>query len=303
MSRSSPATSQYATGRSFAPHGWAGLALIAVAWPLNWLLPGLRTHLLFFPLWLGYALTVDALVLLRRGTSILARSRRGFVKLFLLSAPAWWLFEVINWRTQNWRYVGREQFTDLEYFLLASVAFSTVIPAVFASAELVRSFGWTRRLKNGWRLRPTRGVLLTMTAIGAAMLALLLVWPTYFYPFVWGAAFFLMEPLAAALGRRTLLSHTARGDWRPVVCLALGALLCGFFWEFWNWRAFPKWTYDAPGVNFLHVFEMPLAGFIGYLPFALELHAFGSLFSRRPLPLRLGEESTGAGERGGASSS
>lgn len=303
MSRSSPATSQYATGRSFAPHGWAGLALIAVAWPLNWLLPGLRTHLLFFPLWLGYALTVDALVLLRRGTSILARSRRGFVKLFLLSAPAWWLFEVINWRTQNWRYVGREQFTDLEYFLLASVAFSTVIPAVFASAELVRSFGWTRRLKNGWRLRPTRGVLLTMTAIGAAMLALLLVWPTYFYPFVWGAAFFLMEPLAATLGRRTLLSHTARGDWRPVVCLALGALLCGFFWEFWNWRAFPKWTYDAPGVNFLHVFEMPLAGFIGYLPFALELHAFGSLFSRRPLPLRLGEESTGVGERGGASSS
>lgn len=268
-------------------HGWAGLALIAVAWPLNWLLPGLRTHLLFFPLWLGYALAVDALVLRRRGTSILARSPKRFALLFLLSAPAWWLFEALNWRTQNWLYVGREQFTDLEYFLLASVAFSTVIPAVFETAELVRSFRWTGRLTGGPRLRPTRRVLLSMAALGAAMLGLLLAWPSYCYPLVWGAAFFLMEPLAAVLGRRTLLSHTARGDWRPVVCLALGALVCGFFWEFWNFYSFPKWTYDAPGVNFLHVFEMPLVGFIGYLPFALELHAFASLFSPRPLPLRL----------------
>ena len=73
-------------------HGWVGLVLIAIFWPLNWFLPGLRTHLLFFPLWLGYVLVVDALVLHRRGTSILSRSRRGFVLLFVLSAPAWWLF-------------------------------------------------------------------------------------------------------------------------------------------------------------------------------------------------------------------
>jgi hypothetical protein len=96
-------------------------------------------------------------------------------------------------------------------------------------------------------------------------------------PLAGGAAFFLMEPLAAALGQRTLLNPTACGDWRPVVCLALGGLLCGLFWKLWNGRAFPKWTYDAPGVNFWHVFEMPLAGFIGYLPFALELHAFALL--------------------------
>ena len=31
-----------------------GLVLIAVAWTLNWSLSGLRTHLLFFPLWLGF---------------------------------------------------------------------------------------------------------------------------------------------------------------------------------------------------------------------------------------------------------
>ena len=69
-----PAQRLRSLGPALAPHGWVGLALISVAWPLNWALPGMRTHLLFFPLWLGYALAVDALVLRRRGTSLLTRS-------------------------------------------------------------------------------------------------------------------------------------------------------------------------------------------------------------------------------------
>src|SRR5512136_1480907 len=82
--------------------GWLGLLLLAVCWPLNWSLPGNRTAYLFFPLWLGYILVVDALVLSRTGTSVWTRSRRGFCLLFLTSVPAWWLFEAINHRTSNW---------------------------------------------------------------------------------------------------------------------------------------------------------------------------------------------------------
>ena len=115
------------------------------------------------------------------------------------------------------------------------------------------------------------------------MLGLILVWPAYFYSFTWGWAFFLAVPLNHALDRHTLLDNMATGNWRPVVVLALGALVCGFFWEMWNVYAYPKWAYDAPGVNSWHVFEMPLLGFIGYLPFALELHALVHLlFPHRP---------------------
>jgi hypothetical protein len=113
---------------ALALHGWAGLLLIALAWPLNWGLSGLRTHLLFFPLWLGYALLVDALVLRRRDTSILTRSPKGFALLFACSAPAWWLFEAFNLRTQNWEYLGGDRFGPLVYFLLTSLSFSTVMP-------------------------------------------------------------------------------------------------------------------------------------------------------------------------------
>jgi len=67
---------------SWPARGWAGLILVAVCWPLNWMLPGVRTAYLFFPLWLGYILVVDALVQVRTGDSIWTRSRRSFVLLF-----------------------------------------------------------------------------------------------------------------------------------------------------------------------------------------------------------------------------
>ena len=53
------------------PQGRAGVFLVGICWPLNWVLPGLRSAYLFFPLWLGYILTVDALVQRRSGISLL----------------------------------------------------------------------------------------------------------------------------------------------------------------------------------------------------------------------------------------
>ena len=119
--------------------GWVGLILLAVCWPLNWTLPGVRTAYLFFPLWLGYILVLDALVWRRGGISLWSRSRKNFVLLFLFSAPVWWLFELINLRTANWEYLGRELFSPLQFNLLCTISFSVVVPAVFESADLVRS--------------------------------------------------------------------------------------------------------------------------------------------------------------------
>ena len=131
----------------FRMYGWIGILLIILFWYLNWNLAGLRTQILFFPLWLGYILTVDALVFYRKRTSLLTRGRKKFVLMFLISAPAWWLFELINWRTQNWFYDGKQFFTDVEYAILATISFSTVMPAVFGTAELVGTFKWINNFK------------------------------------------------------------------------------------------------------------------------------------------------------------
>lgn len=270
-----------------APQGRLGLALIAVCWPLNWALPGVRTSFLFFPLWLGFILTVDALVLSRSGTSILTRSRRDFVRLFFVSAPAWWLFEVINWRTRNWEYLGADKFSELEYFLLSTISFSTVMPAVFEAAEWIRTFSWINRYSCGRRVRPTPAVRLGFLLAGLVMLSLTLGWPKYFYPLVWGSVFLILESMNIWLGRHHLLEYLQHGDWRPVIALSMGSLLCGFFWEMWNFLAFPKWIYHTPGAEFLHLFEMPLLGYLGYLPFAWELYALRNFLWPQAPPLRL----------------
>jgi len=73
------------------------------------------------------------------------------------------------------------------------------------------------------------------------MLALTLLWPKYFYPLVWGAVFLILEPLNIARRRRHLFTWLKDGDWRPVISLSVGALICGFFWEMWNHFSYPKW--------------------------------------------------------------
>ena len=265
------------TKRKWPLHGWLGLGLVVTFWVLNWAMSGLRTHWTFFPLWLGYCLTVDALVFIRKGNSMLTRHFKAYISLYFLSIPTWWIFEILNLRTQNWFYIGREFFTDFQYFIFASISFSTVIPAVLSTAELVGTFEWLGRIRLGRPIVPTRPTLLCIFSSGWFMLILLLIWPQYFFPFLWLSLYFILEPLNMWLGNRSLLQYTAKGDWRPVLALWLGCLICSFFWEMWNFYSFPRWVYRVPVVDFLHIFEMPLLGYLGYLPFSLELFAITHL--------------------------
>lgn len=258
---------------TFPRHGWLGLALVAIFWALNWMLSGLRTYWGFFPLWLGYCLTIDALVFWRTGTSLLTRSWRKYIGLFLISAPVWWIFEALNLRTQNWFYEGVEFFTPLQYGLLTTLSFTTVIPAVFGSAEFFASFDFLKRLKPGPIVATDKFTTSAFFISGWLMLATMLAWPRIFFPFVWISLYFIFEPLNVWMGNRSLATFTAKGDWRPVIALWLGVLLTAFFWEMWNFFSYPKWIYNVPWGNWLHIFEMPLLGYGGYLPFALELYA------------------------------
>jgi hypothetical protein len=272
-SRSRPARSHELVARRFAIHGAIGLVLIAVFWIVNWNLEGPRSHWAFFPLWLGYSLTVDALVLYRTGTSLLTRSWRKYVGLFLVSAPAWWLFELLNAHLQNWRYTGVESFSDFKFFAWSTLSFTTVIPAVFGAAELVSSFHWVRRLGKGPVISSEGRTPLAFFIAGWVMLVLMLAWPRVFFPFIWLSIYFILEPVNVWLGNRSLADWTREGDWRLLVALWVGVLITAFFWEMWNVNSYPKWVYSVPWGGGFKIFEMPLLGYGGYLPFALELYA------------------------------
>jgi hypothetical protein len=281
----------------FPFHGWLGLLLVLLFWWINWKVTGLRTYWAFFPLWLGYCLAVDGLVRWRTGTSLLTRDWRKYIGLFIVSAPIWWAFEALNLRAQNWVYIGAEVFSPGAYAFWTTLCFTTVVPAVFGSAELIASLGFVKRLKRWPVIGSDKRTTIAFFVLGWAMLALLLMWPAVFFPFIWFSLYFILEPVNVWLGNRSLTDWTRKGDWRPVVALWLGVLLTAFFWEMWNYYCYPKWVYHVAWGNWLHVFEMPLLGYGGYLPFALELYAFyhiimGLLGRGRTDYVRLGAEET-----------
>ena len=91
------------------------------------------------------------------------------------------------------------------------------------------------------------------------------------------ALFFIFDPINYWLGNKSILRQTAMGDWRTVIIFFAAALVCGFFWEMWNIYSWPKWVYTFPYLDGFKIFEMPLAGYLGYLPFGLELYALVAL--------------------------
>ena len=259
--------------KRFPPHGWLGLALAILFWIINWTWDGSRTQWGFFPMWLGYCLTMDALVFWRTGTSLLTRSWQKYVGLFLVSAPVWWIFEALNLRTQNWIYLGAQGISPLSYTFWTTLSFTTVIPAVFGSAEFFASFEFARRIGPGPVIRPDKVTTIAFFIAGWVMLGVLLAWPMIFFPFIWLAPYFILEPLNVWMGNRSLTDWTREGDWHPIIALWLGVLLTAFFWEMWNYLSYPKWIYHVAWGGGLHIFEMPLLGYGGYLPFSLELFA------------------------------
>jgi hypothetical protein len=92
-----------------------------------------------------------------------------------------------------------------------------------------------------------------------------------------------LDPLLEKIGIRSLSLTIASGRRSRVWSLLAGGLVCGGLWEFWNYWAASKWIYSVP---FFHwkIFEMPLLGFLGFPPFALECWILYHLL--RSVPLR-----------------
>jgi hypothetical protein len=288
VARALPRTEVVEARRPFPLWGWVGLTALAAGWFAAWSehTPAEWRRQAFTPLWLGYVLAMNALVHRRTGHSLLTGRPRWFAALFPASAAFWWLFEYLNQFVRNWHYVGIQASGDWDYFLQGTLPFSTVLPAIASTWMWLRTFPRLEALRlPAVRARPAAAWL--AVAAGTLGLAGIGPWPEIFFPMLWVGPLLLLCGLQQLLIGTNLLAPLVSGDWRALLQPALAALACGMLWEFWNYWSMAKWQYSIPHVQRLHVFEMPLLGYAGYLPFgvtcALVMDALARLVERRPL--------------------
>lgn len=260
----------------FPGWGWLGLGLTATAWVLAWTRFewfGPLQKFTFLPLWLGYIVTVNALVWRRTGACMMTRAPGRFMALFGLSAAFWWFFEYLNRFVQNWYYVSVDGFSGVGYFVNATLSFSTVLPAVMGTYELLDAYPRAGAgLDRFVRLERVSGRIAGWIALVACSIGLALVgvFPDVLFPLLWISPLGVVSGLQAVRGHRTIFSPVREGNWRRLYLLAIAALICGFFWEMWNFYSQAKWIYEVSYVGRFKLFEMPALGFAGYLPFGLE---------------------------------
>jgi hypothetical protein len=231
--------------------------------------------------WIGYLLIADGLLTRlawRRGGddadgtggSPVRRRPRRFALCMLASVPIWLLFDWINFSfVHAWQYHGLPVSLAARwagYF----VSFAAICPGMFLAAELFQQLGLARL--RGPRQPIGDKVIATVILIGLVYAAI---------PFVlrdpaanltlWVAPVLILDPLNLAIGAPSLLGDWREGRYGRTVSLMLGGLLCGLLWEFWNYWAAAKWTYDLPflgPLESIRYFEMPVLGLLGFLPFA-----------------------------------
>ena len=284
-----PEASRIHTKRHFPYWGWlSGLFLLCfwmLAWGrFTWFKP--LQSFTFAPLWTSYVVFVNALTFRRTGDCLLTQKSRYLVALFPASALFWWYFEYLNRFAQNWYYIGQELFSPVIYVVHATVAFSTVLPAVMSTAELLQSYPalsrtrFQRPLVLGSR-RIQGGAILALASCGLICVA---VWPDAWYPVLWFSPFLILVSVQVLLCEESVLQKLERGEWNALTLPALAALVCGVFWEMWNHYSYPKWAYSIPYVQRFQIFEMPVLGYFGYLPFGLQCGVVADLVARLTTP-------------------
>jgi len=262
--------------KRFPPYGAIGILVIGLAEGLLFSGNQLVGHWFTPIVWTGYILFVDALVYKFSGRSLLMTDRLEFLVITVLSIGVWWLCEFYNaprfWRSGLelwWHYHNLEPNPFLRR-VGYDWAFATIFPLLFLTAELFAATVFKHKGRS-LTIKFSRPILIGLVLLGAAGAIAPLVFPSaWFAPVIWLSFIFLLDPVNAMRGQPSIADDLRHGDWRRLWSLLLSGLVCGVLWEFWNYWAISKWTYTVPFFGNIKIFEMPVLGFLGFPPFAVE---------------------------------
>jgi hypothetical protein len=226
--------------------------------------------------WTGYILLLDALVFRITRRSVITTDRMELLLIALISMACWWLFEFYNaprfWTSDLelwWHYHNLEPNLFLRR-VGYDWAFATIFPAMFLTARFL-TVTIFRRLKIFSAILFPRSVLYGLILLGGlAIIIPLLFTSLWLAPMIWLSFIFLLDPINYLRGQPSVTGDVQRGDYKRVLGLLVAGGICGILWEFWNYWAISRWTYTVPFLPSLKIFEMPVLGYLGFPPFAVE---------------------------------
>ena len=266
--------------------GWLSLAVMIVGWLLAWTRFEWFAAFQRYPYvlhWGGFIVLVNALCVKRSGHSPLTDHTRHYLLLFPVSSLFWWFFEYLNRYVWNWFYVGVPGIGPVEYVLFATLCFASVLPGVVAVAAYLGTFrafaddAYADMAKVDVRSAPSIAALVALSLFG---LTGIVFFPSFAYPFLWISPLMVFVLVQVLLKEWSILDVLKEGRWGIVFRFACAALICGLVWETWNFYSQAKWLYNVPWVERWKVWEMPILGFAGYLPFGMECAAVAAWVSR-----------------------
>ena len=227
----------------------------------------------YFPIiWLGYILTIDAVIYNINKKSLVNNHFFHFIGLFILSALFWHIFEILNLFTQNWNYIGADNLGSIKY-IFKLISFSTVLPALFETTSLIKSIHLFDKVKLRKKYKLSKNFLFLMIFLGIISFFLPIFFPKFTFPLIWLSFFLILDPINYINNQPSIIGHIKNRNLKIPLSLLFAGIMLGFLWEFWNYWATIKWIYDIPFVGFFKIFEMPILGYLGYFPFAFELYS------------------------------
>lgn len=255
--------------------------LLALAWTLAWSrfswFEPLQRHT-FFMVWFSFIALGNSFLYWRSGTAPITKAPLAYLLSFPISAFFWWMFEYINRYVRNWCYLSIEDFTPNQYIFFATISFSTVLPAVWVMQEFLSYFiTFGEKHERSFIISRSKAIvclLLSFLFLGSLPLQI----NKFLYPLVW------LAPISLALALETVIRGPKRytGAASFIAKWSVAGVACGILWEMWNYYSLAKWIYHVPFVQRFHLFEMPILGYGGYIPFGVLCGiVIGSIKSQR----------------------
>ena len=277
---------------------WFGVIIFSIALYFLWSKsqsPKFIINWLLIPLFWGIIFIVDGFVYIRNeGKSLIGKKPQMIIAIATCSMGGWLLFEYLNFFVRkNWFYpagnlISNEQF--LIYSILGSSALLTIVFEWYMLLKTNKKFAL--RYTNGPKVNISNTAWLLILVFSLAAFFAIPFFPNQLFFLIWIVPMTALLSILSLRGKWTPIKPIENGNWSYIALICLSYLIQGILYEGWNYFGGYHlangelitynpgyWVYSIPYVDKFHVFEMPLLGLFGYLPFGLYCWAAWIVFA------------------------